>query len=211
MLIMLDCRGHIHDGLGLTSLPRSSVGPSVTAGPRLCHVPACRIRDSRLPSLARGLTLIGPSPLIHTFPGPRRWSRGEEEQLPAPHSTTLRFFTGPVGVALIQKDYLQQALGWLLVPQSMAFEWRSETTVSFASCLYQSQSKVCRWFCDPGLILIQGLSSSWPWVTCGCPAACNWAGWCPAEVGTGQTSCELYLLLPQCIILVIPEPIAWIT
>ena len=34
----------------------------------------------------------------------------------------------------------------------------SETTVSFASCLYQSQSKVCRWFCDPGLILIQGLS-----------------------------------------------------
>ena len=72
MSIMLDCSGHIHDGRVLTSLPRSSVGPSVTGGPPLCHVPACRMRDSRLPSLARGLTLIGPSPLIHTFPGPRR-------------------------------------------------------------------------------------------------------------------------------------------
>ena len=37
MLIMLDCKGHIHDRRGLTSLARSSVGPLVTSGPPLCH------------------------------------------------------------------------------------------------------------------------------------------------------------------------------
>ena len=37
MSIMLDCKGHIHDRRGLTSLARSSVGPLVTSGPPLCH------------------------------------------------------------------------------------------------------------------------------------------------------------------------------